>query len=251
MNSKQQYYVYGLIDPKNNEIFYIGKGKGDRAFDHFTEQLQKGKGNKSKIKRIDAIQEKGKQPIIKYYAKNLDEESAFILEKCLIERIGRLIFKHGPLTNILEGGENDFLSENHEKINLKYIKYEYPKIYDVINDIPYTSKEYEINQNNKRITNKIIEEINSYDANLWKDIEMHSVSFLSHPRGEAIKFESIIGRGEIFLVEDEIFETSKMGSSSIIFRVNKEIVYNSVFQFRKDVPVRVREFYKIIIIIIM
>ena len=27
-----EYYVYGLIDPRNKKIFYIGKGTGQRIF---------------------------------------------------------------------------------------------------------------------------------------------------------------------------------------------------------------------------
>ena len=28
------YYVYRLIDPRNGETFYVGKGKNNRVFDH-------------------------------------------------------------------------------------------------------------------------------------------------------------------------------------------------------------------------
>lgn len=31
---KKQYYVYQLIDPRDNKPFYIGKGKGSRMFAH-------------------------------------------------------------------------------------------------------------------------------------------------------------------------------------------------------------------------
>jgi hypothetical protein len=29
-----QWYVYRLIDPRNGNTFYVGKGKGDRVFQH-------------------------------------------------------------------------------------------------------------------------------------------------------------------------------------------------------------------------
>ena len=28
------YYVYVLVDPRTKQVFYVGKGKGNRVFDH-------------------------------------------------------------------------------------------------------------------------------------------------------------------------------------------------------------------------
>lgn len=35
-----QSYVYALVDPRNDHIFYIGKGKGNRVFQHAENALQ-------------------------------------------------------------------------------------------------------------------------------------------------------------------------------------------------------------------
>ena len=41
--NKLKYYVYLYSDPETNEIFYIGKGKGNRVFSHLTENKNKYK----------------------------------------------------------------------------------------------------------------------------------------------------------------------------------------------------------------
>jgi len=33
------YYVYRLIDPRNGNVFYVGKGKGNQVFNHIKRTL--------------------------------------------------------------------------------------------------------------------------------------------------------------------------------------------------------------------
>lgn len=56
--SKLQYYVYRLIDPRNGETFYIGKGKGkgkgNRVFAHVQGSVEDDAVSE-KLERIRAI----------------------------------------------------------------------------------------------------------------------------------------------------------------------------------------------------
>lgn len=50
------YYVYSLIDPRNNKPFYVGNGKkeNDRHEDHFNETLE-NTTNRAKFYKIQDI----------------------------------------------------------------------------------------------------------------------------------------------------------------------------------------------------
>lgn len=79
-----EYYVYGLIDPRNRKIFYIGKGTGNRIFEHERESQGNPESEKLKLKTIAEIQSVGldvEKVIIKC---NLTESEAFALEAALI-----------------------------------------------------------------------------------------------------------------------------------------------------------------------
>jgi hypothetical protein len=55
---ENDYYVYMYIDPRNNQEFYYGKGKGKRKISHL-----KGTSDSDLTKRIKAIRKAGLEPI--------------------------------------------------------------------------------------------------------------------------------------------------------------------------------------------
>ena len=89
------FYCYILSDPdNNNQPFYVGKGKGMRAWEH-------GKGRTLLAKKISDMKSK---PIVSLYG-SLDEELAFLLERELIDKYGRADQGTGPLLNRTSGGQ--------------------------------------------------------------------------------------------------------------------------------------------------
>lgn len=98
------FYVYALIDPKTNQLFYIGKGKGDRLNRQL--RLRENDSNRRKYHRIRRILEAGLSPIGIKLFDNLSEEEAFQHERRLIAEHGRIgIDPNGILTNLTEGGD--------------------------------------------------------------------------------------------------------------------------------------------------
>lgn len=62
------YYVYIYSDPDTLKPFYIGKGKGNRCFNHLFQE-----GDAEKIKKIQELKEQGKMPIIEILIFGVDE----------------------------------------------------------------------------------------------------------------------------------------------------------------------------------
>jgi hypothetical protein len=80
------YYVYLLTDPRNNdEVFYCGKGKGDRWKSHLGHWSGNGKNNPTENK-IKKIQAEGLQPSVIFLHEDIeDEDLAYVLETKYIE----------------------------------------------------------------------------------------------------------------------------------------------------------------------
>ena len=95
------YYVYTLIDPRTQQPFYIGKGKGDRCHHHLDSRA-KGE-NKRKDYLIESIRKENLEPLIKIIEKFSDEIAAYELEEKLISQYGRKgIDENGILMNFCE-----------------------------------------------------------------------------------------------------------------------------------------------------
>jgi hypothetical protein len=83
---KLQYYVYRLIDPRNGETFYVGKGRGNRVFEHVKGELLAGDDELTdKLKRIREIRKDGFEVAHVIHRHGLTEEQAFEVEAALID----------------------------------------------------------------------------------------------------------------------------------------------------------------------
>lgn len=92
---KLGYYVYRLVDPRNGQTFYVGKGKNNRVFAHIKESLINFNGESyleededetsAKIQQIREIKQAGLNVIIFVHRWGLQENEAFEVEAALID----------------------------------------------------------------------------------------------------------------------------------------------------------------------
>lgn len=162
VKSKLNYYVYMLIDPRNGQTFYVGKGKGNRVFAHVNDALADYEGESyiekddddttNKIQQIKDIRRAGLEVMHIIVKHNMDEDTAFAVEAALIDTLP-------GLANEVKGHHsNDFGIANAEQLQKRYSLKEY--------------KEPDFDYMMIKITNGILEDRgnNEYEAcrSAWK-----------------------------------------------------------------------------------
>lgn len=97
------YYIYYLMDPRTGLPFYVGKGKGRRAYHHLENRGRQY--NDYKIAKIKKIRSLGLEPYIHYPIVDIeDEQTAYYIEEVHTLLYGRKgIEENGILTNRIIG----------------------------------------------------------------------------------------------------------------------------------------------------
>lgn len=126
----ERFYVYIYLDPRKPgrysydglnmsflyEPFYVGKGCGNRYKQHISEAKRtfNKKDNNLKLNKIRKILKTSYPIILKLY-KNINEDFSLLLEEKIINSMGLLYKKTGPLTNLLDKGGKGHTGYKHSQ----------------------------------------------------------------------------------------------------------------------------------------
>ena len=115
------FYVYALVDPRDKKIFYVGKGSGDRVFQHAEDSLNDNDESLkfSTIRDIHSANLEVEYYIIRH---NLSEHEAYLVESTIIDLLTYEAFnRENILTNVVKGHHqwNEGI-KTEEEINILY-----------------------------------------------------------------------------------------------------------------------------------
>jgi hypothetical protein len=116
-----KFYVYLLIDPVSQLPFYVGKGEGNRVFDHMNE-AKEGKRGTDKLETIQAILKNNMTVEHVIVRHGLTEKMAFEIEASLIDTFRYIPSFNSFVKGNIQGGmnsiENGLMSS--DEIKRKY-----------------------------------------------------------------------------------------------------------------------------------
>ncbi|MCQ4162985.1 hypothetical protein NON00_24115 [Roseomonas sp. GC11] len=97
------HYVYSLTDPRTGRLFYIGRGHGDRAYQHGREALRNPHPT-DRLEIIRAIQQCGLDPVIDIIRHGLTPQASEEVEAALIDFA---LHRYDGLANLVRGTHVD------------------------------------------------------------------------------------------------------------------------------------------------
>lgn len=111
------FYVYELVDPRTGTAFYVGKGKGRRAWAHESAVRHFRERNGLKAEVIAQLHSEGLRPEVRIVSADMIEADAFRLERKMITA------RRDELTNISGGAHTaQEASEAAAKAYLQRVK---------------------------------------------------------------------------------------------------------------------------------
>jgi len=142
------YYVYLLINPDTKTPFYVGKGEGNRVFDHLNDAKQ-GKKGTDKLDQIQAILKKNKTVDHVIVRHGLNEKTAYQIEASLIDTFRYIPSFNDFVSGNIQGGMN---SIENGLMSSEEVKRKYNAI--PLNSIPADTIIININSSYKRASGK-------------------------------------------------------------------------------------------------
>lgn len=155
------YYVYELRDPRNGVAFYVGKGTGDRAYQHQREVVNgTATTNKAKIEKIKEILADRLQVEVAILAEYAFEEDA-------LDHEYHRIASDPTLTNVMPGGIAPGASSKLALADMNYNRA--LRLRDKLNRVlAETERSFgrSLSRSHKRIVDKMIKQGRVRDSHL-------------------------------------------------------------------------------------
>lgn len=236
-----QYYVYCLVDPRDKKIFYIGKGVGNRVFNHVIDALDE---NNESLK-LDTIREIHKTGLeVSYYIvrHGMTETEAYLVESVLIDMFTYDKFNIESILSNIQAGHHQWDKgvKTVEEINALYdCNYIQPRFGDRLicininktynqpnadyygkRDTIYeaTRKYWRLNGNRARTADYVLAVYQGIVRAVFKPLEWH-ISDMKFETGDRWEFAGIEIEDSPYL-NVSVKEYIKHGNQNPIFYIN-------------------------------